>query len=210
MQKKTLWISGAAVAAVLVIGAATVAIADPFDNDSDGQRLTGQTLEQASDAALAEVGQGTVREAETSDDLDHAYEVEVRLDNGGETTVALDESFAVVWVDADKNGSNNNTGTNSGAGTDAATSNPAPSSAPSAPGVDADDVPLTEDERASATAAAIAAVGEGTITDLDRSDDADHAFEVEVTFADGRDTDVELAADFSVVKIDDDSVPAAQ
>jgi len=207
MQKKTLWISGAAVAAVLVIGAATVAIADPFDNDADGQRLTGQTLEQASDAALAEVGQGTVREAETSDDLDHAYEVEVRLDNGGEATVALDESFAVVWVDAD-NDRSNTTGSTAGAG--ASTASPTTSSAPSAPGVDADDVPLTEAERASATAAAIAAVGEGTITDLDRSDDADHAFEVEVTFADGRDVDVELAADFSVVKIDDDSVPAAQ
>jgi hypothetical protein len=44
--------------------------------------------------------------------------------------------------------------------------------------------PISDADRSSAEAAAIAEVGEGTITDVDRSDDADHAWEVEVTFAD--------------------------
>ena len=41
-----------------------------------------------------------------------------------------------------------------------------------------------------------------TVTDLDRSNDADHAWEVEVTAADGRETDVELDAEFAVVRVD--------
>ncbi|MGV8883542.1 MAG: hypothetical protein ACOH19_15455 [Rhodoglobus sp.] len=65
--------------------------------------------------------------------------------------------------------------------------------------------PISDADRASAEAAAIAEVGEGTITDVDRSDDADHAWEVEVTFADGRDADVELDADFRVVRVDQDN-----
>ena len=68
-----------------------------------------------------------------------------------------------------------------------------------------DDAPISAAERASAEAAAIAEVGDGTITDVDRSDDADHAWEVEVTFADGRDADVELDADFRVVRVDSDN-----
>jgi len=65
--------------------------------------------------------------------------------------------------------------------------------------------PISDADRSSAEAAAIAEVGEGTITDVDRSDDADHAWEVEVTFADGRDADVELDADFHVVRVDQDN-----
>ena len=65
--------------------------------------------------------------------------------------------------------------------------------------------PISDADRSSAEAAAIAEVGEGTITDVDRSDDADHAWEVEVTFADGRDADVELDADFRVVRVDQDN-----
>jgi uncharacterized membrane protein YkoI len=96
-----------------------------------------------------------------------------------------------------------------------ATSSP---SATDAPGTDAssapvdgsttapvdEDAPITAEERASAEAAALAEVGSGTVTDLDRSDDRDHAWEVEVTGTDGTDVDVELAADFSVVRVDTD------
>ena len=65
--------------------------------------------------------------------------------------------------------------------------------------------PISDADRSSAEAAAIAEVGEGTVTDVDRSDDADHTWEVEVTFADGRDADVELDADFRVVRVDQDN-----
>ena len=204
MKKKTIWISAAA--AVVVLGAAgiTVAVADPFDGDD---RLSGQTLEQASDAALAEVGEGTVSDASTSDDLDHAYSVEVRLTDGSEVDVALDENFDVVWTDRDNRDNDRDDNSN---GATNGTGNGTTSNATTAPqgSVDSDDVPLTDAERTGAEQAALAEVGDGTVTDLDRSDDADHAFEVEVTFADGRDVDVELTADFQVVRVDDDSQPA--
>jgi len=195
VNKKTIWI--VAGAAVLVIGGAGVAVAatDPFDQDDD--RLSGATLENASEAALAEVGEGTVSEAERSDSLDHAYSVEVRLDNGRDVDVELDEQFEVVRVDGVVPGSA-----------------PAPSQSPSAtttPGDDDgtngaagtnDDAPISAEERASAEQAALAEVGSGTVTELERSDDADHAWEVEVTGDDGRDTDIELDANFTVVKVD--------
>ena len=199
MKKKTIWI--VAGAAVLVIGGAGIAVAatDPFDQDDD--RLTGATLENASEAALAEVGEGTVSDAERSDSLDHAYTVEVRLDNGRDVDVELDDKFDVVRVDGvvpgsapapsqspsatngDDNADDRGTGTGTGTGT-------------------GDDAPISADERSSAEQAALAEVGSGTVTELDRSDDADHAWEVEVTADDGRDIDIELDANFTVVKVD--------
>ena len=65
---------------------------------------------------------------------------------------------------------------------------------------DADDVPLTDAEIASVTDAALAEAGGGTVTDVDRSDDLDHAFEADVLLADGDELEVDLAEDFSVVR----------
>ena len=204
MKKKTIWITAAA--AVVVLGGAgiAVAVADPFD---DNDRLTGQTLEQASEAAIAEVGEGTVRNASTSDDLDHAYDVEVRLTDGSEVDVALDDNFDVVYTDRD-NRDNDDDDNSNGAATGTSTNGNGTSTTAPQGSTDADDVPLTDAERTGAEQAALAEAGDGTVTDIDRSDDADHAFEVEVTFADGRDVDVELTADFQVVRVDDDSQPA--
>ena len=69
---------------------------------------------------------------------------------------------------------------------------------------DPDDAPISDADRSKAEAAGLKAAGGtgGVVTDVDRSDDADHAWEVEVTFADNTDIDVELAADFSVVRVD--------
>jgi len=196
MKKKT-WIIAGAAAAVIVIGGTGIAFAatDGFDNDND--RLSGQELESASAAALDAVGEGTVSEAERSNDLDHDYTVEVRLDNGDDVDVELDESFEVVRVDGVVPGTGSSS-TGSGAGS---SSSPAPST--SATATD-DDAPITDEERASAEKAALDHIGSGTVTDLDRSDDSDHAWEVEVTSTDGTDVDVELAADYSVVRVDGD------
>jgi uncharacterized membrane protein YkoI len=202
MKKKTIWITSAAVGTVLVLGAAGVAVAvtDPFDNGSD--RLTGQTLDQASTAALAEVGSGTVSDAETSEDLDHAYEVEVTLDNGEDVDVHLDESFTVVRVDGVV------PGTGSAASSDDATDEATPGATDGATpnDTDSDNLPaLTEADTAAASAAALAALPAGTvgtITELERSDDFDHAYEVEVTLENGQDVDVELDANFAVVTVD--------
>lgn len=197
MKKKTIWIVAGA-AAIVVLGGAGIAVAatDPFDQDND--RLTGTSLERASEAALAEVGEGTVSEAERSDDLDHAYTVEVRREDGSDVDVELDDDFEVVRVD----GATPGRGTSGDSADDADDNSNAPSNA--ATGAATDDAPIGADERASAEAAALAAAGPGTVTDLDRSDDTDHAWEVEVTGADGRDVDVELDAQFVVVRIDSD------
>ena len=202
MKKKTIWITSAAVGTVLVLGAAGVAVAvtDPFDGN-DNDRLTGQTLDKASSAALAEVGSGTVSDAESSEDLDHAYEVEVTLDNGEDVDVHLDESFTVVRVDGVVPGSG------SSAPTDDATDGATPGATDGATGsTDDDTLPaLTEADTSAASAAALAALPAGTvgtITELERSDDFDHAYEVEVTLENGQDIDVELDANFAVVTVD--------
>ena len=68
---------------------------------------------------------------------------------------------------------------------------------------DADDAPITDAERTSAENAALAEAGGGTVTGLERSDDQDHAWEVEVTL-DGRDIDIELDEKFVVTRVDQD------
>ena len=201
MKKKTIWITSAAVAAVLVAGGAGLAIADPFDGPfgTDGP-LTGGTLDKASAAALDAVGSGTVTDTEAgSGDDAHAYEVEVTLADGTDVDVALDKSFAVLWVDglptagtspvpstgSDDSGTSGNSGTS---GTD-----------------DSGLAALTAADRDAASAAALATLPAGTtgtVTEVERSDDFDHAYEVEITLENGQDVDVELDASFAVVKVD--------
>jgi uncharacterized membrane protein YkoI len=192
MQKKSIWIIAGA-SAVVVLGGAGIAVAatEPFDADD---RLTGETLDLASEAALDEVGQGTVAGAERSDDADHTYSVEVLLDNGDDVDVELDSDYDVVRVDGVVPGS-----------TDAGSVGPGSAGSPD-PTVSGDDSasPIGAEDRASAERAALDHVGSGTVTDVDRSDAVDHAWEVEVTGADGRDVDVELDATFAVVRVDTD------
>lgn len=69
-------------------------------------------------------------------------------------------------------------------------------------GTDEDVTAITALERQRATDAALAATGGGSVTLVDRSDDGDHVFSVDVTRTDGTHVDVELAADYRVVTID--------
>ena len=183
MKKKTL-IIGSALAAVLVLGGTGAAVAANGANDD--APLTGTTLEKASKAALAKTGEGRVTDSETDDD---GYEIEVTLDDGSDVDVWLDESFTVVRVDADDDDSDDNGSTGNGSN--------------GSTGSDDDDRALTADERASVEKAALAEVP-GTVTEVDRSDDGGHAYEVEVTRADGTQAEVELDAKFAVVHVDED------
>ena len=80
-----------------------------------------------------------------------------------------------------------------------------PSSSPTNSYTDDDGNRLTDDERSKVEAAALAATGTGRVTDIDREDDEDdHLYDVEVTFEDGTDWDLEISADFQVVEIDRD------
>lgn len=124
MREKAVLITGLAAAAV-ILGGATVAVAastrtsdDQFltrmgvgvdrpvqlstptgpeqDDDSNLAPLSTADRDQAANAALTAVGQGTVSEVERENDGNVAYEVEVRLDNGSEVEVGLGADFAVL------------------------------------------------------------------------------------------------------------------
>jgi uncharacterized membrane protein YkoI len=101
MQSKTKWITGAALAVAVIGGGTGMAVA--ASSGDDEQPLTGSTFDRAVDAALEETGGGTVTETEAGDD-GAAYSVEVRLDDGSQVEVNLDENFNVVDQEADDDG----------------------------------------------------------------------------------------------------------
>ena len=71
-------------------------------NDENEAPITGEALDKATAAALAETGGGEVTETEIEDE-DSFYEVEVTLDDGTELDVQLDEQFNVIGVEDDTN-----------------------------------------------------------------------------------------------------------
>ena len=99
-----------ALLAVLVLGVGAVsagfAVAAGGDDDKP---LTGTSLEKATKAALAHTGGGTVVETEAGDD-GAAYGVEIRLDDGTQVEVNLDENFNVIGREADDDGANDEDG----------------------------------------------------------------------------------------------------
>ncbi len=101
ISKRTAAIGGAMVAAVAI--AATVAGGSAIATDGDDQPLTGDTYDQAVAAALAHTGGGEVTETEIGDD-GAAYEVEIRLDDGSQVEVQLDEGFVVTGSEPDDDG----------------------------------------------------------------------------------------------------------
>lgn len=94
------WIAGAVLAIAAVGGGTGFAIASAGDDD---QPLRGSALDQATAAALAHTGGGTVLETEVGDD-GAAYGVEIRLDDGSVVEVALDENFEVIGDAIDDDG----------------------------------------------------------------------------------------------------------
>ena len=96
MQRRTRWIAAAGLA-VAVAGGLAAASAD---GDSDSE-LTGSTRDRAVQAALAATGGGTVLETEAGDD-GAAYGVEIRLADGRQVEVNLDQSFKVINQESDE------------------------------------------------------------------------------------------------------------
>ena len=96
MQRRTRWIAAAGLAVAVAGGIAAAAA----DGDAD-QELTGTTRDRAVAAALAATGGGTVLETEAGDD-GAAYGVEVRLADGRQVEVNLDEDFKVVGREDDE------------------------------------------------------------------------------------------------------------
>jgi hypothetical protein len=117
VRTRTMWITGAASAAV-VLGGASIAVGATqqvrdfrsgspealtasigklaLGDDSDGPALTDADRARATSAALANVGQGSVTAVERDDDSGAAYEVEVRLNDGTQVEVSLGADFQVM------------------------------------------------------------------------------------------------------------------
>lgn len=98
MQRKTKWIAGGALAVAIIGGGAGVAVAGDVVGGNDDAPLTGSTLDDATAAALAETGGGTVTDTEHDDG---GYEIEIALEDGTEVDVTLDDTFAVVRSETD-------------------------------------------------------------------------------------------------------------
>lgn len=162
----------------------------------DDDKLSASDREKASAAAIEYVGGGTVTDTERGDDDDgYAYEVEVTLPSGTDIDVKLNEDFKVI-----------NSPPKAADLEPTPTPTPTPSPSPSAtqaPAGDPDDRPLTGTTLKRASAAALKATDPGgRVTEATGSDDADHAYEVEVELPNGEDVTVELDTSFKVTKID--------
>ena len=94
-------IGGGAVLAAAITSGVTIAVAQRGD-DSEPP-ITGDALVRASQAALVETGGGRVTDTEVGDE-DSYYEVEVKLDDGSQVDVQLDEGFTVVGGETDAAG----------------------------------------------------------------------------------------------------------
>ena len=103
MRRRTMLIAGGVAAVALIGGGTAIAVASVGGDDDEP--LTGTTLDQAVAAALEETRGGTVTETEVGDD-GAAYSVEVRLDDGSQVEVNLDEDFNVIGQEADDDGAN--------------------------------------------------------------------------------------------------------
>jgi len=183
-------------AAVVALGAGGVVWASTANAD-----LNGSERDRVSSAAVDAVGGGTVVDAESSDDRGEAYDVEVRQDDGTEVDVSLDKDLKVVNQDRDDRDDANDRDDNDADdlnGTDDV--NDRDDTNDTNDGPDTDDRVLSASERTSAEKAAVAAVGGGTVIDVDASDDRGEAYEVEVRTSDNTEWNVELDADFKVLR----------
>ncbi len=87
-----------AAVAGLVVGGAVAGTGFAVANGGDDQPSTGDTYDRAVAAAQAAYPGGEVTETEVGDD-GAAYEVELRMSDGGQIEVQLDEGFNVLGSD---------------------------------------------------------------------------------------------------------------
>ena len=108
---KGVLIAIAAVAVLAVGGTAIAGAAGGGDDDATDKAISGQALDRASTAALAETGGGKVTETEVGDE-EGAYEVEVTRADGSQVDVHLNKDFKVLGSVADNDGSGEKDGAN--------------------------------------------------------------------------------------------------
>ena len=101
----------AAVAALAVGGTAIAGAAGGGDDDATDKAISGQALDRASAAALAQTGGGRVTETEMGDE-EGAYEVEVTRADGSQVDVHLDKEFQVLNSGSDSDSFGEKDGSN--------------------------------------------------------------------------------------------------
>ncbi len=181
------------IAAVAALGIGGVVWASTANAD-----LQGNERDRVSAAATEATGGGEVIDAESSDDPGEAFDVEVRKADGTEVDVTLDKDLNVLRQQADdRDDRDDRNDRDDRDDRDDASEDVDDNDANDAP--DADDRALSATERNSAEKAALNAVGGGTVTDLDASDDRGEAYEVDVRKADGTEWDVTLDSAYKVL-----------
>ncbi|KQZ67569.1 PepSY domain-containing protein [Nocardioides sp. Root151] len=171
-----------AVAALAVLGVGGVVWSASADDD-----LRGDQRHRASQVAVDTAGGGKVTEAEKDDGF---YELEVTREDGAEVDVRLDKDYKVVGTETDGPDDDRYDDRDDDGRTDDDRDGDR----------DADDKPLTAAEDTAAKKAALAEIGSGNVTDVDRDDDGGAGrYEVEVTKADGTEWSVRLDKDFTVL-----------
>ena len=175
--------------AVIAIGAIVPAIAQA-GADSETP-IPGSDIDRASAAAIDHLGGGRVTDTEVGDEESY-FEVEVTRENGGQVDVQLDESFNVVGTEDEVNDEDEANDEDEVGLEDEAEESSGDSETP---------IPGPDLERASA--AAIAHLGGGRVSDTEVGDEESY-YEVEVTLEDGRQVDVQLDENFNVVGMEDD------
>lgn len=82
-------------------------------------------------------------------------------------------------------------------------SSSSPSASPSSGTyTDPEDEPIDDETRQRLEQVALDEVGDGRVDDVERSDDSTHAYEVDIDLPNDEDVTVEIAEDFSVVRVD--------
>jgi uncharacterized membrane protein YkoI len=99
MKRSIKWITAGAI--VLTAAATGTGIAMAAGANEKDVPITGDALDRASEAALAETGGGRVSGTEVGDEESY-YEVEVTLEDGQQVDVQLDEGFNVVGSKTDR------------------------------------------------------------------------------------------------------------
>ena len=90
-------------ALVLALGALSAEIAIAAGGGDGDEPLISSAVDKAKAAALDHTGGGAVTETEVGDD-GAAYGVEIRLPDGSQVEVNLDQNFKVIGQEADADG----------------------------------------------------------------------------------------------------------
>lgn len=173
--------------AVLAIGAIVPAIAQA-GGDSETP-IPDSDVDRASVAAITHLGGGQVTDTEIGDEESY-YEVEVTRDDGGQVDVQLDQNFNVVATEDEVGAEDEAEGEDEGAAEESSGDS---------------DTPITGPDIERASAAALAHLGGGRVTDTEVGDEESY-YEVEVTLDNGQQVDVQLDENFNVVGTEEDGL----